>query len=1033
MTENEGNERLLAQSAWLQSLARSVVARRDLAQDVAQETLVVAWRRGISGVRDVRSWLAAILRRIAGKAMQQERRRKTHEATLPTPEPGASPADLVAKAAMQREVVDAVLRLDEPYRTTVLQRHLDEKSVEAIAAASGVPLETVRTRLRRGLQQLREDLDRRHGSARAWALPLLGIPGFDEALLASGTATATGVAIASAGVVTMSVQAKTGIALAAVCVGVLALQFWPSFANAQPEPMRDTQVPVAAQAAVERIAAEPETNARNEAAIAPTATTPVANAAASPWSASGRVIDEQTAMPVAGAEVRFTKGGVANFVDGAEVVRTGDDGTFRFGFLRPTPGFCELDVRHADYGVAHVPLIEGIAKAEAAGSKQATLGDVKLARGARMRGRVLAQDAKTVCSDAKVLHYRAAFGLPMQFFTGAVEVARCDEAGQYELPWRVAPGYRREWLVGVTDTGIGWRELQPSRRDTTNESFDIVLLPFATLQIRVVDAQGQPLPGANARMLPACEPLSSPYDFAREQLGMQPLPPFLLGIANADGRLVLTPPIGRDGAQAGVRVPGGRSTLHVSCAGRRDWRQQIDLQAGESRELTVRLVTGTRASVHGVVRDEQGAPIAGAAVRAGQTAAVAGHDGSYRCEDVDVLTGEVAVQVSARGFVAGGVMLACREEGTSFEANVTLAAAWRFRGVVQDQDGAPVVGAFVSVGNSVNTQTDAEGRFDLEGVPVATTHFVVSDGGIANGYPVVVQPVAAPVPEEFRIEVQRRRPGATLFVAVVDRATGRGLEVSAAWAIPLATDGSMGVSRPMQPGDGLCTDTDIPPGRYRLVVHTRDGRRGTREIEVLVGVLQVREQVALDLAGSARVRLDTSLLPRVPERLTVSISSADIGGLRVVGRPDAPPQGEWTVVLSPAQEPEVEVVGLMNEREFSVRVVEPGVVGDVTLSVAAGASASATLVLHPAGTLAFECPRIADFDLLIVHWRLGDGAWSSPQQLFACRGKQALGSVGVPLGTVQWRVGYHIAGKEPQRREGTAVVVAGQFGRVTLD
>jgi hypothetical protein len=39
----------------------------------------------------------------------------------------------------------------------------------------------------------------------------------------------------------------------------------------------------------------------------------------------------------------------------------------------------------------------------------------------------------------------------------------------------------------------------------------------------------------------------------------------------------------------------------------------------------------------------------------------------------------------------------------------------------------------------------------------------------------------------------------------------------------------------------------------------------------------------------------------------------------------------------------------------------------------------------------------------------------------------------VPLGTIGWRVGYHAAGQEAQRREGTVEVLAGQFARVTLD
>ncbi|HEU4419815.1 MAG TPA: RNA polymerase sigma factor, partial [Planctomycetota bacterium] len=166
MTEDEGNELLLSHTAWVHALARSLVAQRDLAADVAQETMLVAWRRGLGGVFDVRAWLAQIARRLASRRAQSEQTRRVREQGHAPRDPAPATADLVAKASMQREVVDAVLRLDEPYRTTVLLRFLEERSYEEIAEATAAPVETVRTRIKRGLQHLRQDLDRRHGAAK---------------------------------------------------------------------------------------------------------------------------------------------------------------------------------------------------------------------------------------------------------------------------------------------------------------------------------------------------------------------------------------------------------------------------------------------------------------------------------------------------------------------------------------------------------------------------------------------------------------------------------------------------------------------------------------------------------------------------------------------------------------------------------------------------------------------------------------------------------------------------------------------------
>ena len=65
----------------------------------------------------------------------------------------------------QRALVDMVLALDEPYRTTVLVRYFDDLSPNEVAERLGVPPSTVRSRLQRGLHALRsrmQDSDASH-------------------------------------------------------------------------------------------------------------------------------------------------------------------------------------------------------------------------------------------------------------------------------------------------------------------------------------------------------------------------------------------------------------------------------------------------------------------------------------------------------------------------------------------------------------------------------------------------------------------------------------------------------------------------------------------------------------------------------------------------------------------------------------------------------------------------------------------------------------------------------------------------------
>ncbi|HEX5054172.1 MAG TPA: sigma-70 family RNA polymerase sigma factor, partial [Planctomycetota bacterium] len=167
-------DRLLAETVWLRRLARSLVAGRDTADDVVQETLLRACQSPLHAVQNLRGWLGVVAASVARRFARTERRLGRRLQALPAPAPAPSAAEVVARTALQRDVMDAALRLREPYRSAVLLRFQGELGYAAIAARLDVPIETVRTRIKRALQMLREDLDARHGDTKAWALPMLG-------------------------------------------------------------------------------------------------------------------------------------------------------------------------------------------------------------------------------------------------------------------------------------------------------------------------------------------------------------------------------------------------------------------------------------------------------------------------------------------------------------------------------------------------------------------------------------------------------------------------------------------------------------------------------------------------------------------------------------------------------------------------------------------------------------------------------------------------------------------------------------------
>ena len=168
---------LLAHAGWLRELSRRLVgeaAAEDLVQDVWVQASAKLPREGSSP----RAWLATVLRRSHGRRMARELAAKAREADVSRPEAQPSAAELVEAAEAQHWLVEAVLGLDEPWREAVLLHFFEGMSAADIARRDGVPASTVRTRIARGVELLRERLDARPGGRESWlsGVALLGFP-----------------------------------------------------------------------------------------------------------------------------------------------------------------------------------------------------------------------------------------------------------------------------------------------------------------------------------------------------------------------------------------------------------------------------------------------------------------------------------------------------------------------------------------------------------------------------------------------------------------------------------------------------------------------------------------------------------------------------------------------------------------------------------------------------------------------------------------------------------------------------------------
>ncbi len=318
-------ELLLAQASWVRRLARTLVADAHLAEDLTQDTFVRALEHPPRADQPLRGWLATVMRNLAAQGRRGEGRRSAREARAARPEPGDASDDVVARVATQRGVVEAVLALDEPYRTTLLLRYFEELPPRRIAARQGVPVSTVKTRLARGIAALRQRLDESHGGdGKAWLGALLPLTRWPEGAWAPSLSTV------SFGV--LAVNAKVlAVCLLLALAGTIAV-----VATRGDDPAAATGVTAAgveAAAPIEPELATPERRTAGEARVldatrrAPVepATTPAYAASPAPAEASalrGRVIDVDS-VPVAGVAVGFGPGAASG-----ATARSGAGGAF---------------------------------------------------------------------------------------------------------------------------------------------------------------------------------------------------------------------------------------------------------------------------------------------------------------------------------------------------------------------------------------------------------------------------------------------------------------------------------------------------------------------------------------------------------------------------------------------------------------------------------------------------------------------------------------------------------------------------------
>ncbi len=149
-----GPDQLVANERFVRALIRRFVVDPHLVEDLVQDTWVAALQHSAAARLLGRAWLGTVATNFAFQALRGRERRLAREAAAARALPLEADGGIVVDADLRERVLAAVAGLGEPYRAAVRLRFYEDLPPTEIAARLGLPVETVRTRIKRALKQV---------------------------------------------------------------------------------------------------------------------------------------------------------------------------------------------------------------------------------------------------------------------------------------------------------------------------------------------------------------------------------------------------------------------------------------------------------------------------------------------------------------------------------------------------------------------------------------------------------------------------------------------------------------------------------------------------------------------------------------------------------------------------------------------------------------------------------------------------------------------------------------------------------------
>lgn len=781
MSESDLVRKLLADDGDLRALARRLVVDPNDADDLAQDAWLVAVSKRLDLGGPVLGWLARVAGNVGKHLRRSAVRRDRRELAAARPEATSSAADAVERVELRRRLIDAVLALEEPLRTTVVLRFFEGEPPRRIAARFGVPVETVRSRTKRALALLREKLDAGHeGRRSSWLVPLASIAGL-EVPAAAATVAASVVSPATIAAGAMVMKAKWGL----VCAAVLLLAGTAWFFRSQRPDLPDVAggadiaVPGAGLASAGEIGAGASSSrvaADSRPAIAPR---PFAEEPESQPSKFGglvvKAVWKSDGKPAAGLRVR-----AAVWTHTPAFQRTDADGVCRFD--------------RVPVGKALVSLVFDVSQRVDVTPGEVAEATIEIPEGSSITGEVWSPSGEGVEGAEIWLSDH-----PSLMETDVV--ARSGPGGRFRIR---GIAYDSTRWVGARAPGYGASDLV--RLWWRAQEIDYLPLVLKArpggVRGRVVAPDGAPVPGASVWI--------GRQDFQKDVawLDRTPKGPTIQATTNAEGEFAI------------VGVPSGDQQMMAHAGRYAPWFGPVAVRPDETSAVSIQL--GAGATIVGEVVDEADKPIANIGVfrtpydplrRTAWTDA----GGKFRIEGLAA----GSVELEADGGDTRGSAKATVELVSGQETRVRLkfAPGLVISGVVVDERDAPLPGCRVTV-DSVG-----EGEGDYRSVTGGADGTFSFARCLDREYQVRVFEPGCSFPSA---KVEHVRPGGErLSVRILDRDRARS-HVKGRLLSPdsdslkdatLALYPETGISpRLERDADGSFHAGPIPAGRYRFSV-----------------------------------------------------------------------------------------------------------------------------------------------------------------------------------------------------------------------